>query len=484
MPEAVIPINLAIQSYKSRSSLASSERLVNMYAEPLPQESTISRMALFPTPGLTVWKELQQFNPMFGLKVMGDFLYAVCGVTVYKINFAGDAIVVGEMPVRPDRVMMVENGIQLTILTSSGRSYYYDSVANTFSEITSLNYELSTAVTNLDNYTIFAKRDSQKFFISNNRQTETYDALDFASAEAESDNLVAILNFNRQLILMGSISTEFWQNTGNGNFPFQRIDGALIKMGTAAKFTAISDVTGSYWLGNDRVIYRLTGYSPSRISTFGLEAEIDKYVVINDAFAFIYTQEGHRFYCITFPTEKKTWVYDITLKIMTGQDFWHERESINVDTNQISRWLPNCHESFNGLELVGDYNTGIIYKLDLENYTENGTRIFRKVISTTQSDNYNRDVVNSLVVLMDTGVGIDGNGQGINPEIMMRTSKDGGKTWSTELTQPIGPIGEYLTEVIFNQVDWGRSLIIELRLSDPVKFNILGVYLRVTQGTA
>ena len=45
------------------------------------------------------------------------------------------------------------------------------------------------------------------------------------------------------------------------------------------------------------------------------------YAILSDADSFIYTQDGHKFLSLTFPSVNVTWVMDIT----TG--LWHQRRS-------------------------------------------------------------------------------------------------------------------------------------------------------------
>ena len=48
-----VPMNFGINSYKSKSGLASAERLVNCYAEPAPEDSPFKAI-LLGTDGLSV----------------------------------------------------------------------------------------------------------------------------------------------------------------------------------------------------------------------------------------------------------------------------------------------------------------------------------------------------------------------------------------------------------------------------------------------
>ena len=462
------PINFAVNSYQARSGILSSEKLINFYPELAPERSPF-QVALHGTPGLKQWKDLSQFEGIEGMIVMGENIFVVCGNTVYKINENKSATNLGKISTVPDRVQMTENRSQVTILTESGRAFY--ATTSDVNEITDSDYQNSTSVTTLNGYSIFTKQDTDQFFISSLLDTTAYDPLKFATAEGRSDILVNCTAHQNELWLFGERSIEIWYNSANPDFPFDRINGAFIEKGCAAKDSVASDETGIYWLGDDNVIYKAQGYLPAKISTHAIEKAIESYAVTSDAFSFVYTQEGHKFYCLTFPTAKKTWVYSI------NNGLWHERESVNPNTSQIESWRPNCHVFFAGKNLIGDPRTGIIYELDLDTYDEDGYLIQREATSATQFANFSRMNLNRFTLLMDTGVGIDGNAQGFEPQMMLQTSTDGGKTFGNEMWQPVGKIGSYDTEVYWTGLGHGRSLIVKIAISDPVKLSIVGAYL-------
>jgi Neuraminidase (sialidase) len=79
----------------------------------------------------------------------------------------------------------------------------------------------------------------------------------------------------------------------------------------------------------------------------------------------------------------------------------------------------------------------------------------------------------SFALDMDVGVGLE---SGDDPKVSLRTSKDGGKTWSNELIRSIGKVGEYSKRVIWNRVGGGRKVVFEVTITDPVKRNIVGAY--------
>jgi hypothetical protein len=470
-------INLAVQSYQSRSSLSSSERLYNCFAENTIASSPLKTPAIFNIPAPDLWVDLENENDIYGFVVMNQVLYVVCGISLYSVTAGKNVTKLGDMATAPAPVEITENGLQVTILTNSGIAYYYDLASNTFAQITDANYQLANSMTTLDGYTIFSVRDSGEFFISANRDTRVYNALDFATAEALSDNIVKLIAFNRQLFIFGEASIEIWYNSGVGTPPFQRVDGALIQIGCIAKKSVCIDSGGIYFLGTDGIIYHINGYNPQRISTFGIEYQISKMTYVQDAIGFTYTQAGHKFYSLTFPTEKRTFVFDASTNLL------HERGSFNQNQSQQINWSCLYGINFNNLTLVNSFETGKIYFLNQDKYEEpDGKPILMEVISALLFQNYNQFTVSNLILIMDSGVGLESPLQGSNPAIMLDFSIDGGLTWKNRMPASIGRIGNYRQKINFGNLGMAREFIFRFRISDPVKRSILGCFVQTIDG--
>ena len=138
--------------------------------------------------------------------------------------------------------------------------------------------------------------------------------MDFASAESNPDNLVLTISNNSNLYLFGSVSTEFWSNTGDLDFPFSRISGGAIEWGCAAVNSVTKYDNSLAFLAKNRmgqvIVARMVGYLPQRISTPELEYIINNYSAVSDAVAFSYMLGGHPMLQISFPTGGQTWIYD------------------------------------------------------------------------------------------------------------------------------------------------------------------------------
>lgn len=470
---STVEINFGINSYRAISGLASSERMVNCLVEPCPPDSPFKNM-IIGTPGLTTWTDLNLGFQVYGTEVMGENLYVVAGINVYKVDSTKTITLLGSFSTSPGRVMMTNNGTQVTILTETGEAYYCTSSALSLTQITDPDYQLSDSVATLDGYTVFTKKQGRTFQWSDLNATQTYQALNTQTVEADSSNIVRVAMINLELWFFKESIIEVYYDSARPGFIFDRKQGVFIQKGCAAKYSVASLDGSFYFLGNDRIIYGTTGYQLFPISTYPISQQIGKFTTVSDAYAFTYVLNGHKFYCITFPTEDVTLEYDIT----TG--LWHERQSLNFQGAQ-GRWRASTNSFFAGMNLFGDFETGILSQADQEVYTENLNPILRKAISATQFASYSRTTIDRFVLMMDTGVGLL-TGQGSEPQLMLRTSIDGGRTWSFEAWQPIGEIGEYMREVFWTSLGYCRSVIIEITMSDPVKFAVVGAYLNVTVG--
>jgi hypothetical protein len=232
------------------------------------------------------------------------------------------------------------------------------------------------------------------------------DPLDFASAEGTPDLLTSLVVNNREVWLLGTNSIEIWYDAGTPDFPLARIQGASNEIGCAAPYSVAKADNSVFWLGSDTrgrgVIYRSNGYTGVRASNHSVEWQIQSYGDISDAVAYTYQQDGHTFYVINFPSAGKTWVYDITTQS------WHERAGwVN---GLFTRHRSTCQMSFNNEIIVGDFENGNIYSLDLTTYADNGgpqkwLRSWRAL--PTGQNNLKRTAQHSLQLVCETGVGLN-----------------------------------------------------------------------------
>lgn len=67
---------------------------------------------------------------------------------------------------------------------------------------------------------------------------------------------------------------------------------------------------------------------------------------------------------------------------------------------------------------------------------------------------------------------------GTDPQVMLRTSNDGGRTYVSERWRSAGKTGEYTRRVRWTRCGSARRRVYEVIVSDPIPWRITGAYLR------
>lgn len=490
-------------TYVARSVNAADARMVNLFPEVVP-EGGKEPAFLQRCPGLKYIVTVGT-GPIRGMWPFGDFVYVASGGELYRFDASYNTTLLGYIN-GSGPVSMVDNGTQLFVACNPD-SFIYNTATGVFSQITDPDFPGAVTVGYIDGYFVFNQPNSQRFWVTSLNDGTDIDPLDFASAEGNPDDVVALNVNHREIWLFGKSTIEVWYNAGAADFPLARLEGAFMELGCLAPYSIAKLDNSVFWLGADArgngIVYRNNGYNGQRISTHAIEWQIQQYGVLNDAIGYSYQQDGHAFYVLTFPTANATWVYDVS----TGA--WHERAG--WDGVKFVRHRSNCQANFNNQILVGDWLTGDLYSFDLDVYSDNNEpqRWLRswRALPTGQND-LKRTTHHSLQLDCETGVGLldvdtflllteddnflvmeNGNYilsintvplQGVDPQIMLRWSDDGGHTWSNEHWASMGKIGEYYRRVFWRRLGMTlklRDRVYEISGTDPVKVAIMGAEL-------
>ena len=242
---------------------------------------------------------------------------------------------------------------------------------------------------------------------------------------------------NAEAWLIGERQSEVWFPQGTTNFGFQRLPGVAPQIGCAAKHSIARCGAQLAWLGKneqgENIVVISSQYSWERISNHAVEHAISQYPVVSDAVGYGYEEEGHLFYMLTFPTADVTWCFDFS------SNCWHKRLSWDPVAGVYHRHRSNCYMDFGNVRIIGDYQTGALLQMSRKLYTDNGVplRALRRSPHLWSRENRERIFFSQLQIEFTPGVGLSGvqaqssqpQGQGTNPQAMLRFSDDGGFTW-------------------------------------------------------
>jgi hypothetical protein len=477
------------QSYLLRNLRYDCQRTVNFYPEvnetQLGKNAEVSQLVR--TPGLTQLIPSTS-NPGNGMYVASNgSLYTTTQAGVYKVtgtdgSTAGWSSTLIASVALNGPVSMTDNGIDLFVV-SSGIVRAINLGTNAMVTVTGVT---PTTCTFIDGYVVFNNANTNQFYWTD-LYSHTINGLNFASAEANSDNIVAVLNNNEDLWLFGEKTTELWYDAGQGTVVFARRSGILIETGCAAAASVCkADQNRIIWLSKDDrsgpTVVMATGYATQRISTFAAEQQWSSLsqAQIKAATAHIYTQEGHTFYVLNIPGLASTWVYDVTTSAQLQQNTWHERTYTNPSTGAQSRHLAEGHQLYLNRHCVLDYTNGALYFYDQDGFSDNGANITRMRVTPHISNDGKRVFYNWLAIDVKTGIGTIGI---TNPSVMLDYSNDGGNTWSNITSVGAGKagvLGSYNTRVIFHQLGQARDRVFRVSMTDQVDWAISGAALDAT----
>jgi len=441
----------ALQYSQGRSKPWAGASLVNCFAEKADGDKQVD-FAIMAIPGLEVFTDLPD-GEIRGMHAMGRSLYVVSGSTLYEVTEAGAYTARGAIP-GDGPVRMADNGAELAICAAPYGRVYSGGVVQNPPELPSV-----SDVTFIDSYFVWTIANSDQAIYSGINDGLSYDALDVFTAEGSPDGLVGVVNDHRELQLYGASTIEIFYNAGGSDNVFERQGNAFVERGCFDRDSIVKIDNSTHFVGDDRVVYRLEGYTPVRISTHAIEYRLRDASWMR---AFTYSQEGHKFYLLT--TDSGTFGYDMA----TGA--WHERKSWGLDNYRVS----GAVQAWGGL-LFGDAYSGKLYRPSLDLHDEAGDIIAMEVGLPPLEASRQRVTMYAFEVYCETGVGLN-VGQGSDPQIMMTYSDDGGRTWSRELWRSMGVIGAYRARAVWRSLGQFRSRQIKLRITDPVRRLVMGYF--------
>lgn len=424
-------------------------------------------------------------NEIRGMVKMGDYFYAVCGNILVRIDSSGNQSLISTTVLITDSgaVTMANDGVNLFICDGTDSiGYHYSSSTGIFTHINAEDHDFlgGGSVTFINGYFISNAVESNEYFVwlpgefADITERPSEYAVEYLkwdttqmTAEAKPGNIVSVYADSGQLIVFKAYSMEIFYNDANDTeAPFHRYEGGYMETGCGAIHSVASLDNSVYWLAADKTIRRLDGFRGVIVSTPQMSYQMETYSYIGDARAFGYTMGGKMFYQINFPTADESWIYEVSTRL------WSKRESYKIDLYGNGRHRANCYLQFNGKHYVGDFENGAIYRLDDAVYSDDGHSMRWKRTCPILTTNNTMNTYSRLEIWFEPGVGLLA-GQGRDPKVMLRLSKDGGYTWGNELWGSLGKMGEYGIRTVWNNLGAARKLVAEVSGSDPVKIVII-----------
>lgn len=472
-------------AYTGQSVNLDAERCVNLYVEPSESQGAKNVAALYPTPGIDVVGTLPLY-PCRGLYEVNGRSFAVYGNGLFEILTLSPFTYVlrGFMATDAKPATLCSNGDagNQLFVTSGGNGYIYDLGTNAFTNVTISTLPGAYIIQGgfLDGYFLALDSANSALFVSDLLDGLTWDPLQYAQRNTAQDNWIGFTVVHREVWLTGSQTSEVWYDAGAFPYPLQPIPGAFLEQGSAASFSVCNVNSTAIWLGRSKdghtVVWRASGYTPQRVSTYAIEYQLAQYATVSDAVAWTYQDQGHYFFVLTFPTADHTWVYD------TSTGFWHERGHWDgTSPDYHAQW--NCfHMLVGDTHLTGDRFTGDLYHQNIASSNDANGMLLRRLRTATHLSNEQQWMFYTQAQLdMESGLG--GSNTTL-PEVMLRTSDDGGHVFSTERWASAGLLGAYRTRVMWRRLGRSRDRVFQVAYSEPTPWRLVNFYLQLEPGTS
>jgi hypothetical protein len=395
-------------SYDDQTREWTQQDVVNYLPLFAQQAGTRSRTLYRTAPGLDVFASIGNGPHRGAISVEGT-LFVVSGTSLYEVARDGTATSRGTIP-GTGRVCMAYNqitsGNQLVVGNGSS-GYVYNTVSGAFTQITDDGFVGFIACDFLNQYIVGVEPLRRFWYHSELADALSFNTLDRYGAETAPDPIMGLIASHNEVLVFGARTIEPWVNEQESNAAataFQLQRGSVIERGCASGATIRRLDNSVFFLGDDRIVYRLNGYTPLPISTQPMAAafrDLDP----TKAFAFTFEDNGHVVYYLTWG-DGQTWGYDV------ASQKWHRRESFG-----LNRWRINTLVKWGNEWVGGDFQNGKLYRIAW-GYPYEGCEIMpRRLRTSVLHGNGNPVTVNGFRVEAATGRPVSALGASIPPSI-------------------------------------------------------------------
>ncbi len=333
-----------------------------------------AKLNAYRRPGLNLFASTGP-GPVTALFAQDGRAFCVSGSVFWEVFASGNVLARGFVNPSPIAATINSNGTQghQLLITSGGSAWIFDLVTSVFTKLTGTVDGFPDKVIGgmfSDSSFLVLNQATGQFNVSGLFDGLTWNNLDVGIESQVSDKTVMFLRSHDNIILFGSRNTAIWVNSGVGGAAgYVPQPGTIIEHGILAPFTALELDNTAWWLGQDaqgaKQVWRLDGYTPQRVSTFAVEADIARVGdAIYNSVAFPCQEQGHTWYVLYIPTIDTSWAYDVSCGLWTEWGHW--------DT-VYGRFFPyrvRNHAYGFGKHLVGDGLSGAIFSQSFDNFSD------------------------------------------------------------------------------------------------------------------
>lgn len=305
--------------------------------------------------------------------------------------------------------------------------------------------------------------------------------------QTKPDNVVGAQRFpgrGNLIYVFGKTVTEPWQDIGAALFPYQRNSSVNIDYGCLNAATIAYNENIIVWLAaNEKsgpFIAYSTGGDINKISTDGIDFKFTQLKNPSNAYGFLFRQDGHLIYQITFPDDNLTYIYDFnTQKFFTLCD-----KNFNA---HIAKRIAFFNDRYYFVSFVD----GNLYEISTRFTTYDGEEIPRiRVCRNIRLPDASRFAINNLTFTIEQGTTADDtssediltednlvlmteNNQALETDVgdfapipqtvNLSVSKNGGESFGTIWQKDLNTLGNFRNRLIYWNLGAANDFVPQFR---------------------
>lgn len=312
---------------------------------------------------------------------------------------------------------------------------------------------------------------------------DSYGVQQYFNAETSSDNIKAIAAIGASLYLFGSKTVEIWQR-GSGEYEtwVRQSYTTNASNGLQAPYSVAICGSNLYYLGSGESFAKgflmVSGQNYKKISPDWLDKKLMDETG-DSAYSFAYAEGDHQFVVLQLGNSRETWVYDVE----TNE--WHQRTSRTLYSNEETAWRVTGLIWFLG-EFRAFCNDGCMYSFSDDYFSEDfgDTGKSLPMIRHRQGPLVVSDekpfILNEIGIECNVGCWAD---YGLQPELMLEVSRDGGNTFGNVRSCKMGRTGQYSHRVRFYALGYQRLCVLRVTYSHPTSLELTACSQRISPTT-
>jgi hypothetical protein len=345
-------------------------------------------------------------------------------------------------------VSIAENNANQIAICDQQFIYIFNYATSVFSKITT---DFTPAYVDFQNgYFIAAEANQPKWRLSalNDGTSWSANPENVGEFQTKPDNVKACVAFpgkSNLLMVMGENVSQLWLDTGSQLFPYSLNTNFNIDYGCISSATIAKSDKFIIWLGSNEksglAIMYTDGGEAQQLSGDGINFLLAKITNPEEAFAFLYKQDGHLIYQLTFPFEEDnlTIIYDFNT-----QQFFHL-----CDENMNYHIAHKC----------------VFYNMSSDIYTFNTNEIPRvRVCENIRTPDSSPFIGNNLTFTLEQGEGTE------IERIDLSVSRDGGTTYGSSYGIELNALGNRKNRMVYWNLGHANDFVPQFRFWGKGRF--------------